>query len=177
MASALSTPKFISVREYLASSYSPDCDYVDGSLEERNVGEFDHAVLQRYFTVLFALKSKEWSIEVFPELRVQVAAARFRIPDVCVLRRGLPREQILTTPPLICIEILSAEDRLQRVQERVNDYLAFGVEHIWIVDPSLRIAYRGTTAGFERVLNGELTVPGTPIRVVLGELFAELDRA
>jgi hypothetical protein len=27
------------------------------------------------------------------------------------------------------------------------------------------------------VHSGELTVPGTPIRVVLSELFAELDRA
>jgi hypothetical protein len=28
----------------------------------------------------------------------------------------------------------------------------------------------------ERVVNDELSLPGTPIRVVLSEMFAELDR-
>jgi hypothetical protein len=32
----------ISITEYLESSYRPDCDYVDGRLVDRNVGERDH---------------------------------------------------------------------------------------------------------------------------------------
>ena len=36
----------ISVTEYLATSYRPDVDYLDGQLVERNVGEFDHSRLQ-----------------------------------------------------------------------------------------------------------------------------------
>src|SRR5580704_12261637 len=35
----MSAPTLISVEEYLASSYKPDCDYVDGHIEERNLGE------------------------------------------------------------------------------------------------------------------------------------------
>jgi hypothetical protein len=42
MASTLLT----SVNEYLNTSYSPDCDFVDGRIEGRNVGEHDHAALQ-----------------------------------------------------------------------------------------------------------------------------------
>ena len=34
----MSTRTLISVEEYLASTYEPDCDYVDGRIEERNVG-------------------------------------------------------------------------------------------------------------------------------------------
>ena len=45
-----------------------------------------------------------------------------------------------------------------------------------IIDPDPRLAYRYTSAGLEEVHTGELAVPETPIRVVLGELFAELDR-
>lgn len=48
---------------------------------------------------------------------------------------------------------------------------------MWIIDPEPRIAYIATEAGLEEVRAGELTVPGTPIRVNLSELFAELDRA
>jgi hypothetical protein len=36
----------ISIDEYLKSSYRPDCDFVDGELVERNVGELDHNRLQ-----------------------------------------------------------------------------------------------------------------------------------
>jgi Uma2 family endonuclease len=73
--------------------------------------------------------------------------------------------------------ILSPEDRLSRFTERTDEYLDFGIENIWIVDPARRLAYRATTAGLQRAASGEITVPETPIRVVLSELFAELDRA
>lgn len=36
----------VTVGEYLGSVYRPDMDYVDGVLESRNLGEFDHADLQ-----------------------------------------------------------------------------------------------------------------------------------
>jgi hypothetical protein len=36
----------ISIAEYLASNYEPDRDYIDGVLEERNLGEYDHGRLQ-----------------------------------------------------------------------------------------------------------------------------------
>ena len=36
----------ISVEEYLHTVYRPDCDYVDGVVEERNLGERDHSWIQ-----------------------------------------------------------------------------------------------------------------------------------
>lgn len=44
------------VREYLRTSWSPDREFVDGRIEERNLGEKDHSIIQRYLTVLFAIK-------------------------------------------------------------------------------------------------------------------------
>ena len=35
----METGGLISVREYLSTSYRPDCDYVDGEVQERNLGE------------------------------------------------------------------------------------------------------------------------------------------
>ena len=63
------------------------------------------------------------------------------------------------------------------MQEKAAQYARFGIENIWIIDPELRMAYQYTSAGLEEVHTGELTVPETPIRVVLSEMFAELDRA
>lgn len=69
------------------------------------------------------------------------------------------------------------EDRLNRIRERVDDYFSLGTEHIWIVDPELRKGYICSRRGFQEPEDGILAIPGTPIRVVLSELFAELDRA
>jgi Uma2 family endonuclease len=175
--SAIPNPVPVSVAEYLSTCYRPDRDYVDGEVQERNLGEKEHAILQRFFTVLFASRRSEWRVEVYPELRVQVGPTRFRIPDITVTPAGLKWERILRTPALLFIEILSPEDTMQRVRQRVDDYLNFGTEHVWIVDPQLRKAYVCSRTGFEEPDNGELVVPGTEIRVVLAELFAELDRA
>jgi Uma2 family endonuclease len=169
-------PEFISVREYLATSYRPDCEYLDGRIEERNVGEYDHGLLQLILGQLFMNNREAWKIRAVTDVRTQVSSHNFRVPDLSVLRADAPKEQIITHPPLIVIEILSPEDRLSRFQERIEDYLAFGVDHIWIIDPERREAYKATADGLHPVRTNELTVPETPIRVVLSDLFAELDR-
>ena len=175
--SAIPSPIHIPISEYLATSYRPDCDYVDGEIEERNLGEKEHALLQRVLTILFGLKQKEWSVEVYPELRVQVSPTRFRVPDLTIIQSGLKWERILRLPALLFIEILSPEDSVTRIRQRVDDYFNFGTEHVWVVDPELRKAYVCSKSGFLEPENGVLAIPGSPIQVVLSELFAELDRA
>ncbi len=69
--SALAQPTFVSVDEYLRTSYNPDCEYVDGVIEERNLGEYEHSVMQGFFTILFAMNRKTWNAKVFPEYHVQ----------------------------------------------------------------------------------------------------------
>jgi Uma2 family endonuclease len=165
------------VREYLRTSWSPDREFVDGRIEERNLGEKEHSIIQRYLTVLFAIKRAEWEVEVFPELRTQTKARNFRVPDVLVMRAGDQFERYVTQPPLIAIEILSPEDTRTAMRDKATEYREFGVENIWIIDPEPRIVYRYTGSALEEVRTGELTVPGTLIRVVLSEMFAELDRA
>lgn len=164
------------VREYLRTSWSPDREFVDGRIEERNLGEKDHSIIQRYLTYLFMLNRAEWGVEVYPELRTQTQSRRFRVPDVLVVRFDEKFERYITTAPLVAIEILSPEDSLTAMQAKAEEYRDFGVENIWIIDPGTRIAFRYTGASLEEVRAGELTVPGTPIRVVLAELFSELDR-
>jgi Uma2 family endonuclease len=177
MATQPNTGELWTVREYLRTSWSPDREFVDGRIEERNLGEKEHSILQRFLTVLFAIKRLEWAVEVFPELRTQTKARNFRVPDVLVTRAGEKFERYVTSPPLIAVEILSPEDSLQAMQQKAAEYWHFGVEQIWIIDPESRIAYRYTGSSLDEVSDGALTVPGTPIRVALSEMFAELDRA
>jgi Uma2 family endonuclease len=176
MATLPNTEELWTVREYLRTSWSPDREFVDGRIEERHLGEKEHSIIQRYLTVLFAIKRVEWGVEVYPELRTQTQPRRFRVPDVQVMRSGDQFGRYVTLPPLIAIEILSPEDSMRAMHAKAEEYRQFGVEHIWIIDPASRVAYRYAEAGLEEVRTGELIVPGTPIRVVLSETFAELDR-
>ena len=177
MATLPNSEELWTVREYLHTSWSPDREFVDGRIAERNLGEKDHSIIQRFLTVLFAINRAPWGVEVFPELRTQTDARKFRVPDVLVMKARQHFDRYVTHPPLIAIEILSPEDRLQLMREKAAEYSLFGVEHIWIIDPAPRIAYQYTATGLEEVRTGELTVPETPIRVPLADLFAELDRA
>ena len=159
----------VSIHEYLSTSYRPDCDYVDGEVQERILGEFDHARLQMAVAGYYFARRKEWGITVVPEQRVQVSPTRFRVPDVCVTL-GEPDGQIFRKPPLICIEVLSPDDRLSRVNERISDYLEFGVPYVWILDPQTRKAWRCTPGAMVEV--SELRVDEPSIVVPLEELFA-----
>jgi Uma2 family endonuclease len=171
----MASATLIPVEEYLNTTYRPDCDYVDGELQERNVGERPHAAVQTILAIIFNANRRAWGIVCFTELRVQISARRFRIPDVSVLRRSDPVDAIVHAAPLICIEVLSPRDTLSGMQERVDDYIRMGVEHIWVIDPISRHAYIATSEGFRQPGSGEFTVPGTPIRIALAEVFAELD--
>jgi Uma2 family endonuclease len=161
----------ISVDEYLKTSYRPDCDYVDGEVLERNLGEYDHSRPQGLIYVFLFLREKEWSIRVVPEQRVQVTPRRFRISDVCVLRRDAPHEQIISAPPLICIEILSKDDTFKSVTERLDDYLAMGVPNIWVIDPNKRRGYIYTSDGIIEAKDAVLRAAHSEIAVPLESIF------
>jgi Uma2 family endonuclease len=166
----------VSVEEYLSTNYEPDCEFVDGAILERNGGEFEHAFLQALLATLFSNQLEAWGVFALTEQRVQVSPTRFLIPDVCVLRVGDPTADIVTHPPLIAIEILSPDDTIRRAAQKISEYVAFGIQHVWVIEPTLRVGYRGTEQGLELVPSGELTVPGTPIQVHVTDLFSKLDQ-
>ena len=126
----MATSALIPVSEYLSKVYEPDCDYIEGHLEERNLGELGHSSLQGILWGIFHVNRGAWGVLAYPELRIQVAAERYRVPDITVLRRSDPKDPIVRVPPLLCIEVLSPEDRMQRMQERIGDYFRMGVAHV-----------------------------------------------
>ena len=166
----------VTLQQYLHTSYSPDCDYAEGVLEERNLGEWEHSTLQSELVFLFRSRAIEWSIVVKAELRLQVNATRFRVPDLMVLRADQKVDRIVRETPLLCIEILSPEDTFQRLSVRVQDYLAMGVSEVWVFDPERREAFRCDAEGYHRV-HDELAVAGTPILLTLEQVFSALDGA
>jgi Uma2 family endonuclease len=148
-------PTAVSVDAYLSTSY-PDGDreYIDGKVVERNLGEIVHADCQTRILLHLALRDPAfWSVVA---VRVQVRPRRFRVPDVTLVAGPQPEGRVIVSPPHVVIEVLSLDDRAADVQEKIDDYLAFGIPYVWVVDPRTRRGYIHTAEGSHEAKDGIL---------------------
>ncbi len=166
----MATTALVSVEEYLRTSYEPDAEYVDGMIEERNVGEDQHSEWQATLVSFFRNRRREWNIRVRPELRTKTSERRYRVPDIAILDAALPREPIATAPPLIAIEILSPEDRLSRLKSRLADFAGMGVPAIYLIDPADNSLLRFKAGALENAAAIQLRELTIPFEDILADL-------
>lgn len=166
--------QLVSEEEYLHTSYRPDCDYVDGAVLERNLGHYDHARLQTLILAVLYQHEKDWTIVVMPELRLRIRAGKYRIPDVMVLSKDAPRTPVIEQPPLLCIEVVSPDDRLKDLTERAQDYFTLGVPETWIFDPETKQAFVYSAAGLHQAPANEDLRRGL-VALNPATLFAQLE--
>jgi Uma2 family endonuclease len=138
------------------------------------VGKYQHARLQALLAARLGEHESKWSAIVVVGQRVRVSANRVRIPDVALIPPG-NHSDVITDPPILVVEILSPDDTYSDTEERASDYLAMGVEAVWIVDPKTRTAHM--CIGQAWVAAPRLHVPGTPIHLELADIYSRLDRS
>lgn len=163
----------ISLEEYLNTSYSPDREYRDGVVLERNVGTRRHAFLQTALGAYFHRRRREWRIEAFTEWRIRVRKDWCPIPDICVYEEPVPEEEVPSRPPLLWIEILSPDDRMTDVWRKADELVANGVPYVWIIDPETLESELRTAVGVQGVPDKTLRLEGSPIVIPLREVIAE----
>src|ERR1700761_4986441 len=130
----MATAARVSLEEDLNTEYKHECDYVNGGMEGGDVGKRRHARTQTRLALWLGAREQQHGYQVIVEQRVKVAGTRVRIPDVCLVPANY-EDEVQQRPPLLCIEVLSPEDRWSRVNVRLGDYLAFGVPTVWVIDP------------------------------------------
>jgi Uma2 family endonuclease len=165
---------FVPVEEYLRSSFEPDAEYVDGQIEERAVGENDHSAWQGAIYFWFQQQAKSGQIRVRTELRVQVAPTCFLVPDVTLLDRNLPIEQIVTHPPVAVFEVLAPADTLKRIMAKCGRYERMGVGTILVIDPD-GPKYQYVSGRLEPLQVRSFDIPGSSCRFDLDEIEKLLD--
>lgn len=170
----MATQAFIPVQEYLGTAYHPDCEYLNGILEERNVGEKPHGFLQGILFSIFDNNLPEWNLMPILEQRVQTLPTSYRVPDLCLVGPGEGDLEIVTKPPALCIEVLSQGDSLRGTLPKATEFLEMGVAVVWILDPWERTAYVVTAQG-QMQEHHTLSLPGTPAWIPLETLFKKLD--
>lgn len=153
----------VSLEEYLATSYDPDMEYVDGELVERNVGKWLHSLVQRNLIGVFLVRYP--SVFGVPELRSRTRPTRYRLPDVSVLLKA-PQTDFLLEAAFIAIEILSDDDRMSQVMEKLAEYEVAGVEHIWVIDPRLKTMFvysNGQLTAVDKLEAGDMVVAAADV--------------
>jgi Uma2 family endonuclease len=134
----MAVAELVSVEQYLHTSFEHDAEFVEGRIVERPMPTWEHSSVQGFLIETLRIIGRSLDLFARPEQRIQTLADHFRVPDVCVVgERPDPQDRgIVTQPPYLCIEILSPEDRAAETMEKVREYLNFGVEWVWVIDPA-----------------------------------------
>ncbi|MFZ1086993.1 MAG: Uma2 family endonuclease [Terracidiphilus sp.] len=167
-------PVFVPVEEYLQSSWSPDAEYIDGQIVERNRGDDAHSSWQGAILFWFNRQAVRAGIRVRPSLLMQADSNTFLIPDVTLLDRNLPAEPIATHPPVAVIEVLSPADQVGRVMKKGERYEKMGIRTILIVDPE-GPAFRYREGKLEALAERAFTLEGSEALFDLDEIAKLVD--
>ncbi len=159
----------LSVEQYLATSF-PDLDkeYRDGELVERSLPDNLHSKTQALVAAFFGGLRKNLPVFTRVSLRLKIRPTLYLIPDVCVFYPSEPQRRYPDTPPFIAIEILSLDDKLNDVREKLETYRTWGVTHVWLVDPHSRRMYT-CDSGLMEVAT--LQVPELNLTLTPAEVF------
>ena len=163
----MSAKVLMDVEEYLATSFEgSDCEYLDGEVVERNMGELPHADVQTTLAVLLRKLRASLGIRVVTEIRIQIHSRRYRVADIAVWRDDNIGTRIPTVPPFLVVEVLSPEDRMVRMLPKIQEYLSIGVHYVWLIDPREKAALvfsqqdpRGSAAEVLRTANPDIEIP------------------
>jgi len=102
-----------------------------------------------------------------------------RAADVVFISRGrlpqLPESAFLEVAPELVVEIVSPSDSQKELQEKIREYLAIGVNWVWVVEPETRRVwvYRPEAEPQELSENDTLVGEGVlaGFEVAVAELF------
>src|SRR5690348_10970093 len=126
------SPTLVSVEEYLATTYKPACEYIDGVLHQKPMPTWLHGLIQTRLAALINYNFRRFLAA--SEITVRVRPGKYLVPDVIAQGRDHIQESYPTEPVHLCVEILSPDDRISEIFAKCEDYHAWGVETAWIVD-------------------------------------------
>jgi len=133
----MATKTFLTPQQYFATTFEREPELVHGELVERPLPTFPHGNIQlRMGSRLMALQ-QPYPVFTGVEVRVGMASDLYRIPDISMWEGTAP-DSVPAIAPLLVVEISSPDDRLDAMLQKLEEYRAWGVRHIWLVEPELK---------------------------------------
>ncbi len=159
------------VKTYLRTFWRPDRDYVDGFAIERELGLMPHSIVVS--NLVGATQHQETAYGCI-SVRAKIREDRFRCIDFALLNRGSQNEQVLVTPPLLCVEVLQHET-IADAAEKVADYRQLGVKNIWVLDPYRQEAWAMHNGFLRQVDEDEkLEIAEVGLSIPFADVFEDL---
>jgi Uma2 family endonuclease len=131
------------------------CELIDGEVVKLTPTGAVHGQIETSLSLELGLFVRErnlgWVLGGEVGLYTRRNPDRVRGADVVVLSHRAapegPSKGFLEVAPEVVVEIMSPADTWQAVQEKLEEYLAIGVEQVWIVEPENRSlsVYRSAT--------------------------------
>lgn len=166
----MSATALVSVEDYLRRTEKPYCEYVDGVLHPKAMPTKLHAQIQKILMMLL----ERQGVEALSEVTVRLTLTKFLIPDVIaapVIQGPYPTE-----PVLLCVEILSPEDRIGATLAKCEQYHAWGVPFCWVIDPEKQTGWQYHAGREPERVDRAGTLTAGQLTARLEELFSEEPR-
>jgi Uma2 family endonuclease len=136
-------PRLLTVEEWVQRPDADQYELIDGFLRVRMVNQNQHefAVLRLAYFLTHHLIGLGSSGRVLgSNTKYRVRGRRGIMPDVSVLlgakASSLKRRAAYNTVgPDLAVEVLSPDQGLEYVEERLDDYWKLGTDEVWIADP------------------------------------------
>ena len=151
------------------SEYEPEI--VRGEVVERAMPDTTHAQLTIQVAFTFQPAVESGALWLGNDLRVRTSAGNLRLVDI-IGYRTRPTVRLPENPPVVTVEILSPDDRFDDVFEKCEEYRAWGVENVWVVEPRRHrlCVYRDG----ELHSQPDLSLPEFGVHISAASLFAQL---
>ena len=129
-----------------------------------------HALIQFMLQVLL----RRQGMTALAEVHCRLSPTKYLIPDV--IAAPVIEGPYATEPVLLCVEILSTEDRVGATLAKCEQYHAWDVPFCWVIDPEKQTAWQYHSGIEPAHISRTGTLTAGQLTVSLTELFSELPR-
>ena len=170
MLTAMPTVASISIDDYLASyadGHPPEL--VDGALIDRPITTYRHGKTQIRLAEIFGAVRRQHRLYPASEVHLRMPHNTVRIPDFAVFHPDEPADDVPAIPPFVVVEMVSPDERHGELMRKLEEYRAWGIPHIWVVDPEARSLAAYEDRGLQR--RERIETPEFGIEIKPADLF------
>jgi Uma2 family endonuclease len=166
----MATGAKLTLEEFLAlPETEPASELIDGQVVQKPMPTWDHGVIQRLLSFVLTLYLRAHPAgEAGSEIRCifgPPGGERPYVPDYIFVRAERFRrgDRHFLGAPDLAVEILSPDDRMTDVMDKLRFYLAHGVRLVWLIDPDRRTVTVMTPPDYTRILTEDETLDGADV--------------
>jgi Uma2 family endonuclease len=157
---------------FASPEYEKHCELVNGELITMAPAGGEHGIITIHITLLVG--DFIWKRRLGKCVAAETGFILSRHPDTVrapdfafIPKDRIPPEGIsekfLTLVPAIVIEVLSPRDHALGIADKIEDWVRFGVDEVWVVNPKLKTLTVHTATHDPHLLRVNDTFQGSPI--------------